>query len=290
MKFCVALFLLLGACGDDVSRLFDAASGPSSGSGEPPSHAVLILSLDAALASGGTGPYASGCAAGQLSWQDVSGTNTAANLTGFSSSDCAGAPADQRLSDRRRDRDAAVAGIRLERADQLVFGEHAVAVADADDAADACAAVRRRGHDRRCRKLRLEPGNAPLELRLLFQDVLKRRIVRQVAVLTCLPQALGGEGGRHGDAAAAGGLRCGNAAQGVLDDDTACRVDSATAGGRQVDIRRGFFGLHVVAAQDGGKQLLRYFRRPQVHAHLYKIGGAGQRAEEAFGLQTPEQG
>ena len=49
-------------------------------------------------------------------------------------------------------------------------------------------------------------------------------------------------------------------------------------------------GFEVVAAQDGGKQLLRYFRRPQVHAHLYKIGGAGQRAEEAFGLQTPEQG
>jgi hypothetical protein len=95
--FCSLIALALSGCGTEVDRLFEdalpASPGPTA-SGEAPSNAELIFSLEASLADGGSAPYAQGCAAGQLSWQDLSGNNISSTLSGFVAGDCSGALAD----------------------------------------------------------------------------------------------------------------------------------------------------------------------------------------------------
>jgi DNA-binding NarL/FixJ family response regulator len=100
----------------------------------------------------------------------------------------AGALAGKGLTQGCGDGYAAVAGIRLERSNELVLERRTIPVSHPDETADAGAISFRRSNDLGGRELQLEERNSPLELSLLLEEVVKGRIVPEVAVLTRFAQ------------------------------------------------------------------------------------------------------
>jgi hypothetical protein len=93
----------------------------------------------------------------------------------------------KRLTNRSGDRDPTVASVGLERADQLVLGRRTVCVADANNAANPGVAVGSGSGDLGDRELCLKRCDPALELPLLLEQIVKRWVFGQVAVLTGVP-------------------------------------------------------------------------------------------------------
>jgi hypothetical protein len=95
------------------------------------------------------------------------------------------------LSDRRRQRDAAVADIRVDGADEFVLDHLTVIeVTDAHGTANSSAPAWRRWRNLRRCQLPFEGGDARLQLGLLLKEVAESRVVGGVAVFAHLAKPL----------------------------------------------------------------------------------------------------